>query len=541
MASIPQGRPPVTSGPVEGGPGAGRFSVGKLRLLPIPVFVVAALAGAGALLLTSRDQVHVEHTAVPQFVKKTLGSRTPGAKATERSSAGTTTTVLDSGLRAVEPQRDVRITQPDGAAAWTRFARGTTRTTAYGREAIVLGGPHSDGEQYLIVGRHLGSRTWTWRLDVGDLVPTLRPDGSVLVSPEHVVAGFRILPFAIYDVHGRNVTPKGLGWGLERKHGSWRLTLVLDDRKLPLPYVVDPSAEGFRAAGTGNSGAGATSVTVTKPAGLALNDLMVAAITVRGGTNVAVCAPTATGTWTSFLATNRTTNLHQELFWKVATASDVSATNYVFSFGTAAGCATPSSQVATGGIGAFFGVDNASPIDASGGQSNASSVNVIAPAITNGTVGNFLLGVSRNPRNLELLTTHRSADVHRAWDTVSVGRRRPRSSRRRSPRRPDRRARRPGSPRPPPSTSASSSRSRSTSSNPTNVLTIASVGAGNAFLSGTNLYYRGSALGNFQLQNAVTDGGSGPASSQFPALGGTTTGWTHTTQTVNRPRRAAPT
>ena len=69
--------------------------------------------------------------------------------------------------------------------------------------------------------------------------------------------------------------------------------------------------------------------------------------------------------------------------------------------------------------------------------------------------------------------------------------------------------------------------------NPTNALTIASVGAGHAFLSGTNLYYLGTNAGNFQLQDAVSDGGSGPASAQFPALGGTTTGWTHTGQTIS--------
>src|SRR5262249_28809203 len=36
------------------------------------------------------------------------------------------------------------------------------------------------------------------------------------------------------------------------------------------------------------------------------------------------------------------------------------------------------------------------------------------------------------------------------------------------------------------------------------------------------------AAGSFQLQNAVSDAQSGPAQSTFPALGGTTTGWSHT-------------
>ena len=71
---------------------------------------------------------------------------------------------------------------------------------------------------------------------------------------------------------------------------------------------------------------------------------------------------------------------------------------------------------------------------------------------------------------------------------------------------------------------------------PTNALTIASSSpAGAAFLNGTTVYYRGTAAGNLQLQNAVADGGSGPDSATFPALGGTVGTWTHTTQTVNAP------
>src|SRR5205085_10290340 len=38
-----------------------------------------------------------------------------------------------------------------------------------------------------------------------------------------------------------------------------------------------------------------------------------------------------------------------------------------------------------------------------------------------------------------------------------------------------------------------------------------------------------------QLQNSVSDGGSGPASAIFPPLGGTVGTWTHTAQTVNAP------
>src|SRR6202043_1928731 len=71
---------------------------------------------------------------------------------------------------------------------------------------------------------------------------------------------------------------------------------------------------------------------------------------------------------------------------------------------------------------------------------------------------------------------------------------------------------------------------------PTNALTVSpGPPAGSAFQNGNTIYYRGAAAGNLQLQNAVAAAGSGPASSIFPALGGTTGSWTHTTQTVNTP------
>ncbi len=66
---------------------------------------------------------------------------------------------------------------------------------------------------------------------------------------------------------------------------------------------------------------------------------------------------------------------------------------------------------------------------------------------------------------------------------------------------------------------------------PTNTITLAS-GAG-AFLTGTDLYYRPAAAGSFTLSSAVADGGSGPASAAYPAVG--ETGWTHALETVTTP------
>ncbi|MEO5921125.1 MAG: LamG-like jellyroll fold domain-containing protein [Pseudolysinimonas sp.] len=69
---------------------------------------------------------------------------------------------------------------------------------------------------------------------------------------------------------------------------------------------------------------------------------------------------------------------------------------------------------------------------------------------------------------------------------------------------------------------------------PTNSITLSGI-TGNAGKSGNTIYYRGTAAGSFTLTNAVSDAGSGPASSQTAALTGTTTGWTHTPSTVSTP------
>ena len=50
-----------------------------------------------------------------------------------------------------------------------------------------------------------------------------------------------------------------------------------------------------------------------------------------------------------------------------------------------------------------------------------------------------------------------------------------------------------------------------------------------AFYNSGTLYYKSDAAGSFSFSNALTDGGSGPYSTTFPAIG--TTGWTHALET----------
>ena len=69
---------------------------------------------------------------------------------------------------------------------------------------------------------------------------------------------------------------------------------------------------------------------------------------------------------------------------------------------------------------------------------------------------------------------------------------------------------------------------------PVNDISLAVV-SGGAVKTGNTVYYRGTAAGSLRFSNAVVDLGSGPASSATAALGGTSTGWTHTPSTVSTP------
>ena len=70
---------------------------------------------------------------------------------------------------------------------------------------------------------------------------------------------------------------------------------------------------------------------------------------------------------------------------------------------------------------------------------------------------------------------------------------------------------------------------------PTNSLSLVNISpAGNAYLSGTTLWYKGNnGGGTFQIENAVGDNESGPASSVYANLGNPKQGWTFTGTTVS--------
>src|SRR6185437_5659886 len=88
-------------------------------------------------------------------------------------------------------------------------------------------------EQSLLVARHQGTKVWRWRL-ASNLHAHVARDGSIKFGDSPL----RILPVAIFDADGRDITPSGLHWSLRGR----TLELRLDDSELATPYIIDPVA-----------------------------------------------------------------------------------------------------------------------------------------------------------------------------------------------------------------------------------------------------------------------------------------------------------
>ena len=108
----------------------------------------------------------------------------------------------------------------------------------------------------------------------------------------------------------------------------------------------------FTDSATNDNGPGATTLTLSKPAGVAAGDVMLAQITFAGGSSVNVTAPSG---WTQVGSDNNNgTSVGQRVYSKVATGSEPSSYTWILS----------SLKKAAGGISGYRGVDTSSPVDA---------------------------------------------------------------------------------------------------------------------------------------------------------------------------------
>ena len=137
---------------------------------------------------------------------------------------------------------------------------------------------------------------------------------------------------------------------------------------------------GFRDSAT-NVVNTASSISVARPTGTLENDVMVAAIAVRGGTGTTITAPAG---WTLILRTDNGTTLSVATYRRLAGTAAADPGPYAWGFN--------SSIRATGAINSYSGVHGTTPVNISGGGTG-SSASVVAPSVTTTVANTRLVGV----------------------------------------------------------------------------------------------------------------------------------------------------
>ena len=233
-----------------------------------------------------------------------------------------------------------------------------------------------------------------------------------------------VKPVRILDASGKDVTPKGLAWqiGIDRS-GHYLLQLPLDDSKLPLPYVIDPGITTDVFLGTVGNTAASLNLALNVPTGTKADDLLLAHITWKialAGTTIAVTKP---GAWTQAIAPAATgtaiTDIGGGVYWKVASATDGNgSTSYTWALSTA--------EIASGGIGAYTGVEATGPIDNSaslatpkpgGAPTTVLPMPALLPTVNNTEVVS-LIGYNALSNGTTITPP---AGEARRWETVNSG------------------------------------------------------------------------------------------------------------------------
>lgn len=121
----------------------------------------------------------------------------------------------------------------------------------------------------------------------------------------------------------------------------------------------------------GGNNTGTSTLSINRPGGVTTNDVMIAAISVRGGSTTTITPPAG---WTLVNTIDNGTAIRMAIYYKVAAASEPQ--NYTWTFS--------SSHGASGGIQAYRDVDTAAPIDDEAGVAGTTGVGgtIATPSIT---------------------------------------------------------------------------------------------------------------------------------------------------------------
>ena len=141
-------------------------------------------------------------------------------------------------------------------------------------------------EQFLTVVERQGPKTWRWHLKSLNLTPRVGDDGAVgFIRNGRLMSDVAYIePVRILDELGKDVTPDGARWSVAESGGRWFLELALDDATLPTPYVIDPAISN-RIVGVSTPDDAGLAEVVPMPAGVVNGDVLIAQLTMRGGTD----------------------------------------------------------------------------------------------------------------------------------------------------------------------------------------------------------------------------------------------------------------
>ncbi len=516
------------------------------RLLAVSAALLLTVFFAVSELATLRGAKAHDASA---YLTRELGSPLSSVSLVRVPARGVKVTFGRRGFRTVHGRHALGLELSGmGTSSLATFTHGVSARTTFGR--VVMSATPGKTEQYLVVDAHRGTKTWRWQLDANGLRPRIGDDGYVAFIAGHRVTGdFVIAPPKVLGADGRDISPDDLRWSLSRARGSWWLELTLDDSELPTPYIIDPASYNVGAGTVGPTAAGA-SLQLSLPAAVKVNDVMIAHVSWLGGSNVTVTPP-AGGSWTQLDSTrNQGTTVGAQIWYRVATSADTSGGSYSWSFSPNA--------IGTGGIAAYTGIDlSATPQTAALVTAPTADAVVYYPSITpnanNAEVISVVAHAKASPGTRLTAPAGVNGTSAERWETANSGGIASELSDFTQ------------------STAAAVATNGANTYNGNSGNNVAHVGfrialkgdvtapsagysltsvspAGSAYYpgSGTTVWYRGTgpncaaetqvaAQCSFKITNTETDAGSGPFSSQFGTLGGTSTGWSFTGSTVTTP------
>jgi RHS repeat-associated protein len=205
-----------------------------------------------------------------------------------------------------------------------------------------------------------------------------------------------------YDAADRHMTTSGGGVDVTYQRDA---TDRIVSRTASQPGTIIPRGTPTSAT----TGGAATSLALTRPTTAQDGDLLIAQVTVGGGTGVAVTAPTG---WTLVAGTpvNQSTSVQNALYTHIKASTDPASWTWTLS----------TSKHAAGGIAAYGGVDPTSPVDVAATNTQVATTSVVAPSVTT-TSANDELFVAYALTTDAAVSTPTPSGLTAVWTKASTG------------------------------------------------------------------------------------------------------------------------